>query len=146
MSRPNAAEPQWLQDAVELMIRSGLSLAKAASELKANITSLEAENILRRRSFQKLLAAARYRYYNEIGSDPSLTKTALIGKLSLLSDRLLEEGEYDKAAEVLFKLAKLQNWVGVENNVNVFHGLSARELEEARKRLADRNPTPASIN
>lgn len=135
MSRPNAAEPQWLQDAVELMIRSGLSLAKAASELKANITTLEADNILRRRSFQKLLAAARHRYYTEIGSDPNLTKTAIVGKLLILADKLTEEGEHDKAAEVIFKVAKLRDWIGSDSNINVFGGLTARDYADIRKSL-----------
>jgi hypothetical protein len=55
--------------------------------------------------------------------------------MEVLIDCLMREGEYDKAAAAIEKLGKLEGWVGGDSNVNVFAGLSARDIAEARERL-----------
>ena len=118
-----------------MIVRNSVSLVQAASALKVPITSSEAETISRRKSYQQLLRSARNRYFNEIGSDPAITKIVLIGKLLLLADRLTEEGSFDKASEVLFKIAKIRGDVGAETQTNVFADLSARDYADIRKSL-----------
>jgi hypothetical protein len=139
MARPPAPELPWLTEAIQLMVRNGLSLRQAANDLNIAVTTVDLENIQRRRSFQALLRSERSRYYQELGSDPSLTKECVIGKLLLLADKLYEQGDYDKSGEILFKIEKIRGHVGSDQAVNIFHGLSAKELEEARRRLVERN-------
>lgn len=137
MARPSSPEQTWLADAVDLMVRAGISLRQAAGELEIPITSADAENISRRKSFQKLLRTTKSKLYIELGSDPDISKTLLIGKLLLLSDRLMEEGEWDKCAEVLFKCAKVRGDVGADVATNVFTGLSAKDYSDIRKNLEE---------
>lgn len=135
MARPFADEPKWMTEAVELMVRSGFTLERACGELKVPMTTKEAETIQRRKSFQNLLRAARHRYHQEIGADPQLTKAALVGRLLVLADKLIEAEDYDKASEVLFKIAKIRGDVGADAQVNVFADLSASDYAEIRKNL-----------
>jgi hypothetical protein len=137
MARPNSPDQVWLAEVVDLMVRTGISLRQAATELEIPITTSDAENIQRRKSFQKLLRTTKSKLYIELGSDPDVTKIALIGKLLLLSDKLMEEGEWDKASEVLFKCAKIRGDVGVEVATNVFTGLSAKDYSDIRKNLEE---------
>jgi len=62
----------------------------------------------------------------------------LIGQLQVQADNLEASGEYDKAAEVLFKIAKVKNYLGDEQTVNVFAGLTAKDFDAIRKRLSER--------
>lgn len=133
-----------MADAIEAMVRQGISLRQASTQLQITLTTTDCETLQRRRSFQKLLQAARLRYHNEIGSDPGLTKTALIGKLLLLSDKLMDEGEWDKAGEVLFKVAKIRGDVGADSSVNVFGNLSAKDYADIRKNLEGKDDKPRS--
>lgn len=137
MARPPSIEESWLSEAIELMTRNGLSLKQAAGELNKPVTTLDCENIQRRRSFQKLLRDARARFHSEIGSDPGLTKASTIGRLSLLAQKLEDDGAHDKAAEALFKLAKLAGWLTPDAQVNVFGDLTAKDYEKLRKDLEE---------
>lgn len=118
-----------------MIVRDGVSLRQAATILQLPLTTQDCRNIERRKSYQKLLWAARHRYYAEIASDPQRTKVATIGNLQLLAQRLMDEGQYEKTAEVLFKLAKMEGWVGPESNVNVFGSLSHKDLQNIREEL-----------
>ena len=126
-----------MPEAAEMMVRESRSLKEVLTQLQIPLTTDECETIGRRRSFRELLRAARNRLHNEIGSDPSRNKEALIGQLQLQADNLEASGEYDKAAEVLFKIAKVKNYIGEENTVNVFAGLTAKDFDAIRKRLAE---------
>lgn len=137
MARPPATEESWQTEAIDLMVRNGLTLRAASQQLNVAITQGDCENIQRRRSFQKLLRDARNRFHLEVGADPGLTKASTIGRLSILAQRLQDEDSYDKAAEVLFKLAKLAGWLAPDASVNVFQGLTAKEYDEVRKKLQD---------
>ena len=70
-----------------------------------------------------------------IANDPTRTKSVVLGQLVVLADKLTREGEYDKAAGVLEKLAKLEGWQGADSNVNIFAGLTAKDIAEARARI-----------
>jgi|ERR1051326_1207448 hypothetical protein len=149
MARP-PIEESWLAEAIEMMVRNGLTLLKATNELKKHVSTTDCENIQRRRSFQKLLRDARARYHAEVGSDPSLTKASTIGRLSILAQKLEDEGSPDKAAEALFKMAKLAGWLEAEATVSVIAGLTSKELEEAKRkiqtRMASEGDQPVVIN
>ena len=121
------------------MVRNGLSLRQAANDLNIAVTSVDLENIQRRRSFQEQLRNERKRYYQELGSDPGVTKAALIGRLLILADKLYEQDDFDKSGEVLFKVAKIRGDVGADASVNVFGNLSARDYDQIRKSLEEGN-------
>lgn len=134
MARPEKLE-DWMHEAVLLMARTGCGLRQAATELEVPLTAEECANILRRSSFLRLLWEARHRYFSQLGSDPNFKKDTAIGKLLNLAQRLEEEGQHDKASEVLFKIAKMQGWVGPESTVNVFGDLSDKDLKAIRENL-----------
>lgn len=131
--------PAWFVQAAELMVRSNISLKVAASEIGHPLDPDEAERTARRRDFQDILRVEQNKYYATVANDPSRTKSAAIGKLELVIDRLIREGELDKAAAAIEKLAKLEGWIGSESNINVFSGLTARDISEARRRLEGDN-------
>lgn len=114
MSRKPDALEQWQLDAIELMVRQNFSLRQAAQQLGHEVSVQDADNIQGRLRFQDALEEARLRYYAEIGSNPRLTKDALIGKVYLLSERLASDREDAKASEALFRLAKIQGWIAGE--------------------------------
>src|SRR5208283_8016 len=131
MGRPEKIE-DWLIEAVELMVQNGLSLKQAAMDLNKDVTSAEAELILRRRSFNRLLWEARHRYFANLGNSPNFKKETIIGKLLSLAQKLEDEGDSAKAADSLFKAAKIAGFVGPESTVSVFGELSQSDLNSIR--------------
>lgn len=127
----------WYEKAAELMVRQGLHLRQAALEVGTAITQEETLRIGRTKEFQKVLWAERRKYYQELADNPERTKITALGRLELIIERLLEEGEWEKAAEVQLKSAKIAGWVGPEGNVTVFAGLSDKELQEVKRRVQE---------
>ena len=134
MNRPFKTEA-WMLDAANLMAMTGCSLKQAATDLDLDVTSEECNNIIRREGFQKLLQEARHKHFHDLGSDPNYSKDSAVGKLIVLSQKLEEEGSFDKAAEVVLKIAKIQGWVGPESNVSVFGELTQRDLDAIREQV-----------
>ena len=132
---PIRPEEPWHAKAAELMAREGLSLAEAATRLQIPISKLEAGNLFRTKGFQALLRSERLRYHAEIGKDPEWGKSTAMGYLIACAQRLFEEGDSDKAAEVILKAAKLAGWIGNDTQVTVFNGLTARDFEELRAKV-----------
>lgn len=126
-----------MADAIEAMVRQGISLRQASTQLQITLTTQDCENIQRRRSFQKLLGSARLRYYAELGTDPEFTKESVVGFLFLAMHKLYEQGDFDKAGEIALKIQKIKGEVGSETNVNVFAELSQKDLHAIRKRLEE---------
>lgn len=118
------------------MVRNNLSLKSAALEIGHPLDPDEAEKVSRRREFQEILRVERNKYFAGVANDPTRTKSTVLGKMTVLADKLISEGEHDKAAVVLEKLAKMEGWSGNEGNINIFSGLTARDIAEARERLA----------
>ncbi len=81
--KPEPLEP-WVLEAINLMVRQNLSLRQAAAQLGVDITPQQADNISGRTRFNDALDEARLAFYAEVGSNPRLTKDALIGKVYLL--------------------------------------------------------------
>jgi len=113
--KPDPLEP-WMFGAIELIVRRQLSLRQAASQLGQEISPQQADNIQGHIRFQDALEDARFTYYAEVGSNPRLTKDKVVGQLFVLAQTLAVLGEHYKAADALFKLAKVQNWTNVEDS------------------------------
>ena len=138
MGRPHKTE-DWHFEAAKMMAETGCSLKQAVAELDQNVTTEECALLVRRAFFQKLLWEARHRYFAQLGSDPNYTKDTAIGKLIALAQKLEEEGAHDKAAEVIFKIAKMTGWVGPESTVSVFGELSQRDLDAIRQQVTPKD-------
>lgn len=134
MARPPATDA-YLQPAIDLMVRQGISLRQAASLAGIVLTEKDCENLERRKSFNRLLWETRNQYWAELSRDPNYSKDSAIGQLITLAQKLTEDGSYDKAAEVVFKAAKIQGWTGNETQVNVFGQLTAKEFSELREKI-----------
>lgn len=116
-------------------MRTGANLKAASVEIGHPLDPDEAELVGRRREFQDILRVERNKYHAMVANDPSRTKSTVLGRLAVIADRLTAEGELDKAAVVLEKIAKIEGWAGADSNVNIFSGLTARDIAEARDRL-----------
>jgi hypothetical protein len=125
----------WMSEAAVLMVRENRTFKEAISFLGVPLTSADADLFSRRAAFKRLVAKERDRYYQEIGSNPGLTKEKVVGQLQALADKLEAESLHDKAANVLFQLAKIKNWVGETGNINVFGNLSQKDIDEMREKL-----------
>lgn len=128
--------PAWFVQAAEIMVRTQTSLKQAALEIGHPLDPDEADKVSRRRDFQEILRVEKNKFYASVANDPTRTKSVVLGQMWVLADRLIALGEYEKAAGVLDKLSKMEGWSGGESNINVFSGLTARDIEEARQRLA----------
>jgi hypothetical protein len=128
--------PAWFVQAAEVMVRTSCSLKQAALEIGHPLDPDEADKVSRRRDFQEILRVEKNKFYQSIANDPTRTKSVIVGQMWFLADRLIGEGEFEKAASVLDKLAKLEGWAGNENNINIFSGLTSRDIEEAKQRLS----------
>jgi hypothetical protein len=139
--------PAWFVEAAELMARSGSALREASIEVGHELDVDEAKRVFARREFQEILRREKNKYYQAVANDPARTKSSILGRLSVIADRLISEGELEKAANVLDKLAKVEGWTGSESNVNVFAGLTAKDLAEAKERiLSGWTPNSPSTN
>jgi len=109
---------------------------QACVDLNIMITSSEADAHFHSKAFQNVLREARSRVYGEIANDPGHSKRTLVGKLLLAADRLFDEAKYDKAAEVLHKVAKIEGWEKSDNTLTVFADLTQRDLDDIKKKLS----------
>ena len=141
--RPKPEAP-WFQEAARLMVQKGHNLRQAALELEIPLTSADAEKIQRRKSFQSVIWTERQRFFQEIGRDPMRTKEAVLGRQEFLIQKLIESGDYDKAAQANVKLAQMEGWTGADSQVNIFAGLTAKDIEEAKKFLNEQAKGPTA--
>lgn len=139
--------PAWFHAAAEVMARTQCTLKAAALEIGHPLDPDEADKTSRRRDFQEILRIEKNKFYASVANDPTRTKSVVLGQMWHLADRLIAAGEYEKAAGVLDKLSKMEGWSGNEGNINIFSGLTHRDIAEARERLGKaksgtRNPDP----
>jgi hypothetical protein len=125
----------WHQKVAEKMVREDKTLYAAAMELNIPITSREAENLTRTKTFQRVLWQERHKLQKEIALDPERNKQSLIGQMAMIAQKLIEQDKFDKAAEVLFKLARIEGHVGPETQVTVLEKFTQSELDAAREKL-----------
>lgn len=144
MARPDKVET-WLPDAVELMARKGIELREAVAELDLPVSGDEIKTIERRKSFSRLVWEARHKYFNELANSPNFKKDTIIGRFIAQAQKLEEQGDYDKAAEVLFKAAKAAGFIGPESTVSIFGELSQADLDAIRHKV-EGDIKPARVN
>lgn len=127
----------WLLEAADLMARTGCTLMDAASLMDQLVESDVCDAIVRRKSFNRILWEARHRHFNALANDPNFKKDTIVGRLLSLSQRLEDQGEYDKAAEAILKAAKVAGFVGPESTVSVFGELSQADLDSIRRKVEE---------
>jgi len=140
LARPDKIE-EWLPEAIELMARKGIDLEKAVTELNLGVSSAEIVTIKRRKSFDRLLWEARHKYFNELATSPNFKKDTVIGRLLGLAQKLEEDGQYDKAAEALFKAAKAAGFIGPEQTVSIFGELSQADIDVIKRNTQTKSVT-----
>lgn len=143
---PTKPEQDWLPVAAELIAREGLSFREAVTRLKIPLTTDQSTQIFRTKQFQRLLNAERNRYWRELALDPDWARKTAVGQLLYCAQQLITAGDFDKAAEVIMKASRVEGWLNSDTTVNVFAGLTARDLEEARIRIQAQLAAPANAN
>jgi hypothetical protein len=131
--------PEWIPQACELMVKYDLSLRQAAAELGQDISIEKAEALKDRKLFKERLEEKRLAYYSEIGSNPKLTKEAVVGMVFKMAERLANDREDYKSADALLKLAKMQGWVGAEPDSlwKTFSALSQKDIDEMKEHFKE---------
>jgi hypothetical protein len=139
MPRKLTPPEPWWSEAADLMVRCNISLRQAAAELGIDLTIEEADNVKGRKLFHKALDEAKIAYYNEIGSNPKLSKDVVVGQMYKLADVLAKEGEAYKASDALLKLAKIKGWVGYQPDTlyKMLSGLTQRDIDELKQKLSE---------
>ena len=135
-------EPTWYRKAAQKVVREGKNILLVVDELGIDgLTSREVEEIYKSNTFQAILRNERLRYAAEYAKDPALSKDAAVGMMLQAIDKLMAEGEWDKALEGINKLSKLTGWLGADNSVTVFADLKQRDYEELKKQIELRKGT-----
>jgi len=121
----------------ELMVRNGLSLRGAAQALDPPVvlTADDALSLQNRKSFQNILWAERHKFYRQLDEDPARDRKAAVGMLWLAAHKLAEAGSWEKTADAIFKLARIENWIQGEQQVNVFSELKPKEIAALKARI-----------
>lgn len=125
----------WMARAAEMMVRRGLSIHQAASELDVKLVSDELKKAEKSQTFQELLWTERHRFYNEIASNPGRTKTSMLGLLTLAIQNLALQAEWDKVAECIFKLARIEGWTNSDDSKVVIANVTQADIDAARLEL-----------
>lgn len=134
---PVMQEPAWFRKAAAKMVREGKNLLLVVDELGIDgLTSRDVEDIHRSNTFQAVLRNERLKFATEYARDPALSRDAAIGMMMIGIEKLMLEGEWDKAIEGLTKLSKLTGWLGADHEVKVFADLKQKDYDELKQRLA----------
>lgn len=134
MARKAIEEPYFQRLAV-FMVENEKDIFVAATELELGLTSEECVRVTKNKIFQKLLRSERTKVYNELARDPQRSKDTLVGKALFAIDKLLELEHFDKALTGILSLAKIEGYVGNDTNVNLFSGLSTKDMEQLKVKL-----------
>ena len=118
------------------MVQNQMSFAQAVKDLKLPLEGYECDVLQKRADFKKVLRQEKYAFASDVANTPGRNKSTVVGMMMVAADNLLSEGEWEKAASVLEKIAKLEGMVNGDN-VTIFAGLTARDIEDARVRLQE---------
>lgn len=138
MGRPARSAETYYQRIAEKMVREGKTIKQAATELVMPFTNEELLALESRKGFQRVLWTERNKFYQEIATDPERGKISLLGQMILNVQKLQAEGEWKEALEGLLKIAKVEGYVGADQQVNIFGNVTPKELEEAKKAIGER--------
>lgn len=133
--------PQWYVLVAEKMVREGKNFRVACGELIDQVGSLSADELVRiprTRTFETVLWTERFRWWNEIANTGGLSKLTMVGVVLESLKHLMIEGKYADAIEAALKLAKIQGWVGPENNQVIIANLTAKDIADAKKATLER--------
>src|SRR6266700_429795 len=97
--------PAWYVQVAEGMVRNNTNLKQSALDLGIQLDPDELQVIERRKDFQEIVRAEQNKYYAAVANDPTRTKSTVLGKLVVQAELLHAQGDYDKAAVVLEKVA-----------------------------------------
>lgn len=125
------------------MVRNSVSFSQAANDLKLPLSPTECEKVVKRKEFQQILRQEKNAFRQEVANEPGRTKSTAVGMMVLAIENLITEGEWDKAVAAIEKLAKLEGWLGAESNVNIFAGMTARDIATEKERILKELHTPA---
>jgi len=117
----------------------------AATELDLGLTSEECVRVTKNKIFQKLLRGERTKVYNELARDPQRSKDTLVGQAIHSIAKLMEAEQYDKALTGILSLAKIEGFVGSDTNINVFSGLSTKEMADLKAKIKKDQDGPSPI-
>jgi hypothetical protein len=129
--------PGWYREAAEVMARNACGLKQAADEIGKELTMQECEFLMRRKEFQEIVAEEEQRFRNSVAVRPGRSKATAIGLLLLSIEKLYKQGEYDKVAAAVEKLGKLEGWTNGDQNVNIFQGITAKDIEEQKRKIQE---------
>jgi len=117
------------------MARNDISLKQAVVELQRELAPEECERLARRDDFKQILQQEKNRYRSEVANSPDRTKATKIGILQLAVEKLLAEGEWEKAAKITMEQAKLEGELNADSNINIFAGLTAKDIASEREKV-----------
>jgi hypothetical protein len=120
------------------MVASGSSISIAAANLGLPLTKDELIRTASREEFRGFLRKAKNELRTSVADDPARTKRAAVGAMWLAIEGLLEEGKNEEAVSAIEKLGKIEGWVGADSNINIFQGMTARDIENEKKRILEK--------
>src|SRR5438128_2091630 len=119
------------------MAQNNMSFKQAVNELGLGWEPHECELISKRKEFKQVLRTEKNTLYGDVANMPGRTKSTAVGMLLVSLENLLEQGEFDKVISGVEKLARLEGWLGADSNINVFAGLTSRDIAEQKQKLLD---------
>jgi len=138
MARPSRSEQTYYAQLAAVMVRETKTIKQAASELGMAFTNEELLALEKRKGFQEVLWAERHRFYKELATDPERGKISIIGQMIFNIQKLQDAGQAEKAIEGLLKMAKVEGYVGADQQVSVFTSVTPKDLEEAKRTIVER--------
>lgn len=134
MARKPDKEEDWFSPIAEIMVRQGCSFREAAEQIGKILIPEEARGYLNKKAFQAVLWQARWKYFEDLGSNPNRTKAVLLGQMVHGVQKLLDDGDFDKAVDAAAKLAKVE-YGGADTQVNVLGNLNQDDIERLRAKI-----------
>jgi hypothetical protein len=131
---PRKEEPYFARLA-EQMVRNNQTVWQASVELGLGLRDEEAKKLSLNPAFQQVLYQRRNQIAKEIATDPQRDKNTTIGKMVICMDRLMNDDAWEKAANVGMNILKAEGHVGAESAINVFAGLSAKDIDAMKRKL-----------
>lgn len=124
-----------MQKVASLMVRHALTLWQAVTREELGMTTADCEILEKNPAFQQALRSEALKFHTELATDPNRSKLSKIGQLEMNAAKLEKEEKWEKAAEVHFKIAKIEGWLEGDTTINVIAGLTSKELAEAKERI-----------
>lgn len=129
------AESSYFLKLAKMMVLEDKDLFQASVELKLGLTESEAEALYHNPQFQTILRTERLKFFESVANDPNRTKNAHIGQLAVCVEKLMADGQNDKAANVILQIGKMEGWIGSDTSVTVVGNLNQQEIADLKQKL-----------